>query len=200
MNIIYPSPAGGLPDVGRLLSSRLPNISTARRIAAIAAAGTSYTLEETFGTDASDGSNIGDSANRVYVSSQVTAANTYTLTKLALRLRRVDGGGSAANLVGEIYDENTGAPGTLLAESTNTITSAQVGTTMQWVDFLFAGLSITSTTIYWLGLRCSGADASNYYVFRGGAISSGSVSSSSNGLTWSALSTRKWYQQTFVSP
>lgn len=200
MNIIHPFPNGTLPTVGRLLSGRQSGLSTNRRRSVIASGGASYTLEETFGTDTSNGSNIGNNVNRVYVSSQVTAADTYTLTKLALRILRVDGGGSAPNLVAEIRSDSTGSPGSVLAESTNTVLSAEVGTSMQWVDFLFAGLSITSTTVYWLGLRCSTSDASNYYTFRGGAISSGAVSSSSNGLAWSGLSSRQWYQQTFSSP
>jgi len=162
--------------------------------------GATYTLQETFGAD----TNQFDFANtgiRTYISSEILAGSSYTITQVEVRILRV-GAGSAPDLVCEIRADTGSQPDTPpLATSTNTIVSADVGTSMQWVAFQFAGLAVTNATRYYLGLKASSVDASNYYTARGGAISSGDVQSSLAGTTsWSGLSSRQWWQRTYVSP
>lgn len=165
-----------------------------------ATSGSSYTLQQTFGADTANGSNIQSAANRTYAVSICTPDANYTITRVDLRMLRVDGGGSAPTLTARIYSDSSTVPNTLLASSTNTVVSADVGTSMQWVTFYFSGLAVTSGTPIWIGVSGNTSNASNYYVFRGGAISSGTVDNSTAGSSWATLSTRAWYIQAYVSP
>jgi len=161
-----------------------------------------YTLKDTFGADSSDSPNFADNSARTYLSSEVVAGSDYTITKVELRMKRVDGGGSAPDIVCEIRADAGTKPDTPpLATSTNTVVSADVSTSQGWVTFLFTGLAVTNGTTYYIGVKASSTSATNYYTCRSGAVSSGDVQQSAAGTTtWGATGTRKWYQRTYTSP
>lgn len=167
-----------------------------------ATSGSTYTLQETFGGDSSDSPNFADASGQTYMSSEVVAGSSYTITKIELRMRRVTAGGSAADLVCEIRADAGTKPDTPpLATSTNTVVSADVSTSQGWITFTFTGLAVTSGTHYYIGVKASSVDAAEYYTCRGGGIGSGDVQKSVAGTTtWATQSTRQWYQRTYVSP
>ena len=185
---------GGLFNNKRLVNKKRGTVSSSLE--------PSYTLRDTFGTDVFDGIVFANTSTRTYVTSEVVVGSDYTITKIELRMLRVDGGGVAGDLVCEIRGDTGTAPDTPpLATSTNTIVSADVSTGQVWVAFLFTGLSVTNGTHYYIGVKASSVDAANYYTGRGGVLSSGDVQNSTAGtVSWSALGTRQWYQRTYSSP
>lgn len=146
-------------------------------------------LQETLGTSAANVTYAEASAD-AWVASKHTAAASYTLTILKVNMLRA-GAGDAAVLTGRIWSDSGGSPGTLLASSTNT-QQLPAGATEAFVDFNFAGLSITTSTDYWFGLSAATTSGVNYYRIRAGAASTGTTQQSADGSTWSALGTRKF--------
>lgn len=160
-----------------------------------------YTLQQTFGSDTSSTPNFAQSLIRTYATSEVVVSGNYTITKVELHMLRV-GSGTAPDLVAEIRADAGTQPDTPpLATSTNTIVSADVGTSMQWVTFIFAGLAVTNGTTYYIGVKASSVDASNYYTARSGAFGTGEIRSSQLGTTtWGTEGTRPWWIRTYSSP
>lgn len=166
----------------------------------IVSTGTTYSLQQTFGTDTSDAVTPTSASNRKYIGSAATPDANYTITRVELYLKRVDGGGAAADLVCEIRADNSGVPGTLLATSTNTIVSADVSTSYGWAAFNFTGLAVTNGTPVYLVVKGATTDAANYYTWRGGALATGDIERSSDGASWANISNRQCYARTYVSP
>jgi len=153
-----------------------------------------YTLKETFFTNASTWV-LADNAARLAGATKVTPASSYTLRQIGMHVKR--NGTGAPSLVAKIYADSTGVVSTLLATSTNTVVSATVPTSADYVLWQFTGLALTSGTPYWLGLQAASTDASNNYTATVGAFSSGVVHGSSDGITFSSALSRGWLCQTY---
>jgi hypothetical protein len=146
--------------------------------------GTSYTLQQS-ATDASQvGSAVGDTSAKTYIGHSVAiSAATFVCTKVTLIMGRV--GTGTPLLTGYVWADNAGAPGTLLATSTNTVDGTALVTTGSAADFIFSGVTLTNGVTYWFGASASAIDLSNYNTLRCGASSTGAQYRSQNGTTWS---------------
>lgn len=191
MTISYTS-GGALSGVATFTNTSTTNNSTAQ----------TYTSKDTFGADSSDSPNFADASTRTYITSEVVAGSSYVVTKVELRMKRVDGGGSAPDIVCEIRSDTGTAPGNPpLATSTNTIVSSDVSTSQGWIPLVFTGLSMSNGTHYYIGIKASTTSGTNYYTARSGSVSTGDIQQSVAGTTtWGATGTRPWYIRTYSSP
>lgn len=153
-------------------------------------------LDQTFGDDANQ-VGFADGGLRVYLSSSNSPAASHTLCQLNLRMYQ--SGSTAADLVAEIRSNNAGVPGAVLATSSNTVHSSDVGPTEQWVAFSFSGVPLAQGTTYWYGIKASGHSAANYYTAIDGDYLSGAIFMSADGTAWSQNCSRAWYCQTYKS-
>lgn len=161
--------------------------------------GSCGTLVSTFGNSGSS-TPIGNSSGYTWVASSNYWTSASPVCRVDIRL--LETGTSGNTLDCYIYSNNAGNPGTLLATSTSTIGTADVGASEGWVTVNFAGYTPTANTGYWTVLKSSGVDASNYYSLR---VDSGGVGGatfiSANGVTWAAeWNTRGGYLSTYTSP
>lgn len=156
-----------------------------------------YTLRETLGSSAANLS-LGDVSTNPYVASKSTAAASYVLTKAEVNLLKVGSPGGV--ITAKMYADSSGAPGSLLASSTNTKAATDVLTTESFIAFLFSGQSVSSSSVYWYAAFSSAVNNTNYYRLRGGASASGTVDSSSDGSTWAGYNNRALNVKTYSSP
>lgn len=153
--------------------------------------GGSYVLKDSNETDNSDNL-LGFTTAFLYISSLFQAGSiyglSYTLTKASLKLLRE--GSASHTITAYIYSDNgSDLPDSLLGTSTNTVTHSTLATSPgDWVDFTFAGVSLTSDEKYHIAASISVDDASNFARWKLDAFATGNNSGrSSDGSTWNTL-------------
>lgn len=148
--------------------------------------GCSTLADSVTGTSAGNES-LGSFSSSTYKGGNFTAASSYTLCSVTLRLAKVSSPTQTAYAA--IYTDNSGVPGTLVG--TQSANSSMSGWSASEGDVTFTGMSaaITSGSVYWIILRASAADSSNYgAIYRLGG--SGIFANSSNGSTWTPSASR----------
>lgn len=103
-----------------------------------------------------------------YLATSFEAGESYSLTQLDLLLLK--SGSPTADVTAYIYSDSSGAPGTLLGTCTTDLDSSTFGTSYGWETFDFSGVSLISSTDYFIVIYSTTEDSSNYV--RWGANSS----------------------------
>lgn len=135
--------------------------------------------------------NLGDLSTNTYVAQEFTMAVATASTKksyLANILFTIKKQGSpTGNVVLTLYQNNAGAPGTVIEVSTSTISAASLPTTAaQWGAALPDHFKSTAGSQYWFSLHYTGAiDGTNYVVLSANVtVTGGSLSTSTAGSVW----------------
>jgi hypothetical protein len=139
--------------------------------------------------------NIGSAAGNKYVYVKFTSPDNTQLTNyrrvssVMVSLRKV--GAPAETIIAKLYGDTAGAPGTLLATSSYTLTSANLATTSKYVEFTFDTFpDMGFSTDLYVRLESSTTDGSNYVQVDYNAtvgITDGTIkgiATSADGSTW----------------
>ena len=156
------------------------------------------TKAETFGADEYDNAvTPGSQETYKYVATYCASTGSgYTIKQIIVRMFRV-GTGTAPSMVGKLYDNSGTAPNTELATSTNTVNSADVGTSAQNVIFSFAGCAVGK--YFHFDVTCPSYDASSYYKIRTtNATNQGHINVASAGVSWTQQSSRAQYVEVWI--
>lgn len=128
--------------------------------------------------------------------SQFVAGSSYTLCAITINLKRTGAWAGTHNLTAYIYNDSTNNPGTSLGTSTNTLVAADLSTSQAWTGYFeFSGVSIISTTKYWIVITTAIGDGSNYFDWYYGGT--GLSRKSSDGITWNANNTNILWFRTY---
>lgn len=97
-----------------------------------------------------------------YNATSFTTGSAYTLKRLTVYLKCV-GTCPAVNITGYIYSDNSGAPNTALATSTDTIAASTIGTSdYAYYPLNFTGVELSNATKYHIVLTKAYTDSENY--------------------------------------
>lgn len=146
--------------------------------------GASETLQQSQTSSDTD-LNVGENGpDRTFSLTQITAASTYTITKLEFQLRKT--ASAAQTIDARIFSDNSvpNDPLALLATSTNTLAASTI-VADTYYRFTFSGLPFVSGTKYWIGMKATPIDGGQFPIWRAiqgsGRTEYGDVSAS----TWS---------------
>jgi len=139
--------------------------------------------------------NIGSAAGNKYVYVKFTspdntqATNYRRVSSVMVSLRKV--GAPSGTIIAKLYGDTAGAPGTLLATSSYTLTSSNLATTAKYVEFTFDTFpDMNFSTDLYVRLESSTTDGSNYVqVDYNATVGSTSgtmkgIATSADGTTW----------------
>lgn len=145
--------------------------------------------------------NIGSAAGNKYVYVKFTspdstqATNYRRVSSVLVSLRKVGTGGGT--IIAKLYGDTAGAPGTLLATSSKTLTSSALATTAGYVEFTFDTFpDMNFSTDSYIRLESSTTDASNYVQVDYNATVGSTdgtmkgIATSADGSTWSTDGTK----------
>jgi hypothetical protein len=123
----------------------------------------SYVLKESFGTTADDYESVQTSWAVIRGAMSFVTASAYVLTQAEHMLTKV-GTPSTYNLTAYIYSDGVGKPGTLLGTSINTIPVSSLSTSSgTYYAFQFAGVSLSSSTTYYMAIAGDDTVDTNYW-------------------------------------
>lgn len=147
-----------------------------------------YTLKDDLASGGSTPRSIGTVTSTAYVANGWVPASSYTLTKVAVALLKVNAPTCAITAQIFAAGASNKPTGTALATATATLDASELGASFAYYDFLFTGLALSSGTQYFLSLSVSAVDATNYVRW---AYSSGANdrATSADGAAWSEDST-----------
>lgn len=129
----------------------------------------------------------------VWVAQPFTPSSSGAITKLSVELKTVTAGGD--HILVDIYTDNGGTPGTLLAESsisTDVLTTSFQDTLVYFID----APSLISGTQYWMRFRAESNSTATYALNRTAA--SGGYSTPPPGTVYAALG-HTWRYKTYLS-
>ena len=136
--------------------------------------------------DSFTGAFTGDYANEgryaAYYAFKFTAASTYTACSISLGARK--SGAPAQTFWAGIYTDSSGNPGTLVGTHSTSIGAAAFGTSLGAVNFPGVSASISSGTAYWIVVRASATDVSNYIIVANLGYTLPGTRYSDNGTSW----------------
>jgi hypothetical protein len=122
------------------------------------------------------------SAGVPWLAMKYTASDTGPLDKIEVNIK--SDATSRGPVIVEIYDNNSGAPGTKIADSG--ILSSSISTSYGYVSCRFTEAPhVTNGNVYWIVLRIQD-DGSGQYYWSGNTSSTLALSSSNQGLSWSS--------------
>lgn len=141
-------------------------------------AGETVDVQQTSTTGAADGV-VNTSA---WLAKKVTAGATGRLTKVDLRLKT--GTAPTQHLIVRIYNNSSGAPGTLLA--TSSVLSSSITSSYAYVSARFIEApSVTNTNVYWIVIYMQAGGAGSYN-WSSTTNASTALTSSNSGGSWEA--------------
>lgn len=137
----------------------------------------------------SDYENVGQASGNIWVATSFTAGSSYTLCKLEVLLEAwLYDPGITPTITAYIYSDSSNTPGSVVANGTMTNApvdmSGWTDTSKNWLSSDFSGVSLTSSTVYWIVLKISGLDAGGSYPRWRVSSTAGSTVASSDGTTW----------------
>lgn len=117
-----------------------------------------------------------------WIAQPFAATNSGVLTQVDLWVKRLDG--SAGPVIVEIYDDNSGVPGNLLAQSS--VNLSQITLSYQWLPAYFIDApALTASEDYWIVVHTQVEGQGTYHL--GETVTSGALISNTSGGTWDAL-------------
>lgn len=160
----------------------------------------SPTLQETFGTSASDAATFGDASSRTYIGGVFTAGSSYTLVAIEWYGRKITSGGTPGTLTCTIRATTAGVTNTtILATASATMDPSAVGTSDGWNRFLFSGYALTSGTVYSMAMQSSSVNAAEYYIWRSGSFDgTKAIDNSTADVSWSTSLNRQANLRTYI--
>lgn len=121
---------------------------------------------------------VGNASTRTYVGCLITAGSDYTCCGWSARLDN-NSTSPTFSVYASIWSDTGTNPTASLAES-SALDSATITSSYDWYKFTLS-VALTSGTGYWLVLRCSATDASNYIRWRYDNAGAGTVKTDADG-------------------
>lgn len=126
--------------------------------------------------------------DRTFVATQITAAQTFTATSFDVQLRKNAGAQTISAIIYSNVATSGGQPNTTLGTSTNTLSASTIVDDTYYSFTFSPGISLTSGTLYWLGLTATPINSSQFPLWR--AISgSGRTEYSGSAIAWGLYGT-----------